>query len=151
MKGIPRHVAGYLKEFLFDPSALRAPVFLSGGEKSRLILAKLMAKHNLLLLDEPTNDLDIETLDLLQEILCDYDGTIILISHDRDFVTGGNSSFIFEGNGKIIDFTGGYRPYLNNRSVDKSQKNTDRKSVKSKTTIDLHAKEECKFIIHRSP
>ena len=88
MKGIPRHVAGYLKEFLFDPSALRAPVrSLSGGEKSRLILAKLMAKKsNLLLLDEPTNDLDIETLDLLQEILCDYDGTIILISHDRDFV-----------------------------------------------------------------
>ena len=155
VKGIPRHVAGYLKEFLFDPSALRAPVrSLSGGEKSRLILAKLMAKKsNLLLLDEPTNDLDIETLDLLQEILCEYDGTIILISHDRDFVEQvATRVLFFEGNGKIIDFTGGYRSYLNNRSVDKSRKNTDRKSVKSKTMMDLHAKKkECKFIIHRSP
>ena len=145
VKGIPRHVAGYLKEFLFDPSALRAPVrSLSGGEKSRLILAKLMAKKsNLLLLDEPTNDLDIETLDLLQEILCDYDGTIILISHDRDFVEQVATRILFfEGNGKIIDFTGGYRSYLNNRSVDKSRKNTDRKSVKSKTMMDLHAKKK---------
>ena len=145
VKGIPKHVAGYLKEFLFDPSALRAPVrSLSGGEKSRLILAKLMAKKsNLLLLDEPTNDLDIETLDLLQEILCDYDGTIILISHDRDFVEQvATRVLFFEGNGKIIDFTGGYRSYLNNRSVDKSQKNTDRKSVKSKTMMDLHAKKK---------
>ena len=145
VKGIPRHVAGYLKEFLFDPSALRAPVrSLSGGEKSRLILAKLMAKKsNLLLLDEPTNDLDIETLDLLQEILCDYDGTIILISHDRDFVEQvATRVLFFEGNGKIIDFTGGYRSYLNNLSVDKSRKNTYRKSVKSKTMVDLHAKKK---------
>ena len=145
VKGIPRHVAGYLKEFLFDPSALRAPVrSLSGGEKSRLILAKLMAKKsNLLLLDEPTNDLDIETLDLLQEILCEYDGTIILISHDRDFVEQvATRVLFFEGNGKIIDFTGGYRSYLNNLSVDKSRKNTYRKSVKSKTMVDLHAKKK---------
>ena len=145
VKGIPRHVAGYLKEFLFDPSALRAPVrSLSGGEKSRLILAKLMAKKsNLLLLDEPTNDLDIETLDLLQEILCDYDGTIILISHDRDFVEQvATRVLFFEGNGNIIDFTGGYRSYLNNRLVDKIQKNTDRKSVKSKTMMDLRAKKK---------
>ena len=145
VKGIPRHVAGYLKEFLFDPSALRAPVrSLSGGEKSRLILAKLMAKKsNLLLLDEPTNDLDIETLDLLQEILCDYDGTIILISHDRDFVEQvATRVLFFEGNGNIINFTGGYRSYLNNRLVDKSRKSTDRKSVKSKTMMDLHAKKK---------
>ena len=145
VKGIPRHVAGYLKEFLFDPSALRAPVrSLSGGEKSRLILAKLMAKKsNLLLLDEPTNDLDIETLDLLQEILCDYDGTIILISHDRDFVEQvATRVLFFEGNGKIIDFTGGYRSYLNNRSVDKSRKNTERKSLKSRTMMDLNAKKK---------
>ena len=145
VKGIPRHVAGYLKEFLFDPSALSAPVrSLSGGEKSRLILAKLMAKKsNLLLLDEPTNDLDIETLDLLQEILCDYDGTIILISHDRDFVEQvATRVLFFEGNGKIIDFTGGYRSYLNNRSVDKSRKNTERKSLKSRTMMDLNAKKK---------
>ena len=94
-------------------------------------------------MDEPTNDLDIETLDLLQEILCDYDGTIILISHDRDFVEQvATRVLFFEGNGKIIDFTGGYRSYLNNRSVDKSRKNTDRKSVKSKTMMDLHAKKK---------
>jgi len=145
VKGIPRHVAGYLKEFLFDPSGLRAPVrSLSGGEKSRLILAKLMAKKsNLLLLDEPTNDLDIETLDLLQEILCDYDGTIILISHDRDFVEQvATRVLFFEGNGKIIDFTGGYRSYLNNVSVNKSQRNTALKSVKSKPPIDLPAKKK---------
>ena len=145
VKGVPRHVAGYLKEFLFDPSALRAPVrSLSGGEKSRLILAKLMAKKsNLLLLDEPTNDLDIETLDLLQEILCNYDGTIILISHDRDFVEQvATRVLFFEGNGKIIDFTGGYRSYLTNRSVDISRKNTDRKFVKSKTMIGFHAKKK---------
>ena len=119
VKGVPKHVAGYLKEFLFDPSTIRAPVrSLSGGEKSRLILAKLMAKtSNLLLLDEPTNDLDIETLDLLQEILSEYDGTIILISHDRDFVDRVATRILFfDKNSKIIDFTGGYESYLNSYS-----------------------------------
>ena len=123
VKGVPRHVVGYLKEFLFDPSTLRAPVrSLSGGEKSRLILAKLMAKtSNLLLLDEPTNDLDIETLDLLQELLCEFDGTILLISHDRDFVERvATRVLFFEGNGRIIDFTGGYESYLNNILDDKN-------------------------------
>ena len=123
VKGVPRHVVGYLKEFLFDPSTLRAPVrSLSGGEKSRLILAKLMAKtSNLLLLDEPTNDLDIETLDLLQELLCEFDGTILLISHDRDFVERvATRVLFFEGNGRIIDFTGGYEAYLNKFLDDKN-------------------------------
>ena len=120
VKGVPKHVAGYLKEFLFDPSTIRAPVrSLSGGEKSRLILAKLMAKtSNLLLLDEPTNDLDIETLDLLQEILSEYDGTIILISHDRDFVDRVATRILFfDKNSKIIDFTGGYESYVNSYST----------------------------------
>ncbi len=82
------HVVGYLKEFLFDEAQARAPVrSLSGGEKARLLLARLMAREsNLLVLDEPTNDLDVETLDLLQELLDDYDGTVLLVSHDRDFL-----------------------------------------------------------------
>ncbi len=140
VKGVPRHVVGYLKEFLFDPSTLRAPVrSLSGGEKSRLILAKLMAKKsNLLLLDEPTNDLDIETLDLLQELLCEFDGTILLISHDRDFVERvATRVLFFEGNGRIIDFTGGYESYLNKFLDDKNSLDVTVKSRKPKNTMNL--------------
>ena len=82
VRGTPRHVAGYLKDFLFDDKQLKAPVrSLSGGEKARLLLARIMAlPSNLLVLDEPTNDLDIETLDLLQDVLSDYDGTVLLVS-----------------------------------------------------------------------
>ena len=140
VKGVPRHVVGYLKEFLFDPSTLRAPVrSLSGGEKSRLILAKLMAKtSNLLLLDEPTNDLDIETLDLLQELLCEFDGTILLISHDRDFVERvATRVLFFEGNGRIIDFTGGYESYLNKFLDDKNSLDVTVKSRKPKKTMNF--------------
>jgi len=140
VKGVPRHVVGYLKEFLFDPSTLRAPVrSLSGGEKSKLILAKLMAKtSNLLLLDEPTNDLDIETLDLLQELLCEFDGTILLISHDRDFVERvATRVLFFEGNGKIIDFTGGYESYLNKFLDDKKIFDVTVKSRKPKNVMNL--------------
>ncbi|HCI06910.1 MAG TPA: elongation factor 3, partial [Sulfitobacter sp.] len=88
VRGMPKHVVGYLKEFLFDEGQARAPVrSLSGGEKARLLLAKLMARSsNFLVLDEPTNDLDIETLDLLQDLLGQYDGTVVLVSHDRDFL-----------------------------------------------------------------
>ena len=140
VKGVPRHLVGYLKEFLFDPSTLRAPVrSLSGGEKSRLILAKLMAKtSNLLLLDEPTNDLDIETLDLLQELLCEFDGTILLISHDRDFVERVATRILFfEGNGKIIDFTGGYESYLNKFLDDRNSLDVTVKSRKPKNAMNL--------------
>ena len=145
VKGVPRHVAGYLKEFLFDPSILRAPVrSLSGGEKSRLILAKLMAKtSNLLLLDEPTNDLDIETLDLLQELLCEFDGTILLISHDRDFVDRvATRVLFFEGNGKIIDFTGGYESYLNKFLDDKNSSDVVFKSSKPKNAMNFRVKKK---------
>lgn len=88
VRGTPKHVAGYLKEFLFSEAQLRSPVkSLSGGERARLLLAKIMAKEsNLLILDEPTNDLDLETLDLLQEVISEYQGTVLLISHDRDFL-----------------------------------------------------------------
>jgi ATP-binding cassette subfamily F protein uup len=109
--GGTRHVIGYLQDYLFSPERVNAPVStLSGGEKNRLILAKLMLKpSNLLVLDEPTNDLDVETLELLESLLVDYDGTVLLVSHDREFVDNVvTSSLVFEGNGIIKQFVGGY-------------------------------------------
>ncbi len=114
VRGTPRHVAGYLKDFLFDDTQLRSPVrVLSGGEKARLILARIMAREsNLLVLDEPTNDLDIETLDLLQEVLGDYDGTVLLVSHDRDFIDRvATTTIAMEGDGKAIAYAGGWSDY----------------------------------------
>ncbi len=114
VRGQPRHVVGYLKDFLFDERQARAPVrSLSGGEKARLLLAKLMAKQsNLLVLDEPTNDLDIETLDLLQELLDDYDGTVLLVSHDRDFLDRvATTTIAMEGQGDTTVYAGGWSDY----------------------------------------
>ncbi|PJE28140.1 ABC transporter ATP-binding protein uup [Pseudooceanicola marinus] len=114
VRGTPKHVVGYLKEFLFDEAQARAKVkSLSGGEKARLLLAKLMAKEsNILVLDEPTNDLDVETLDLLQELLDDYDGTVLLVSHDRDFLDRVASTTIaMEGNGRATVYAGGWTDY----------------------------------------
>jgi ATP-binding cassette subfamily F protein uup len=107
-------VVGYLKEFLFDDAQARAPVrSLSGGEKARLLLAKLMAREsNLLVLDEPTNDLDIETLDLLQDILGEYPGTVLLVSHDRDFLDRtATTTIAMEGNGQATVYAGGWSDY----------------------------------------
>lgn len=120
VRGQPRHVVGYLKDFLFDESQARAPVrSLSGGEKARLLLAKLMARpSNLLVLDEPTNDLDIETLDLLQEILDDYDGTVLLVSHDRDFLDRvATTTVAMEGRGRIVVHAGGWSDYAPKRQL----------------------------------
>lgn len=120
VRGVPKHVVAYLKDFLFNEAQARAPVkSLSGGEKARLLLAKLMAKpSNLLVLDEPTNDLDIETLDLLQEILDDYDGTVILVSHDRDFLDRvATTTIAMEGNGNATVYAGGWTDYLNQRGT----------------------------------
>ena len=114
VRGQSKHVVAYLKDFLFDEAQARAPVkALSGGEKARLLLAKLMAKEsNLLVLDEPTNDLDIETLDLLQEILDGYDGTVLLVSHDRDFLDRvATTTIAMEGNGKAVVYAGGWTDY----------------------------------------
>ncbi|MFC2967486.1 ABC-F family ATP-binding cassette domain-containing protein [Acidimangrovimonas pyrenivorans] len=114
VRGAPRHVVGYLKDFLFDERQARAPVrSLSGGEKARLLLARLMAREsNLLVLDEPTNDLDVETLDLLQEILGDYDGTVLLVSHDRDFIDRvATTTIAMEGDGKATIYAGGWTDY----------------------------------------
>ncbi|WP_407493269.1 ABC-F family ATP-binding cassette domain-containing protein [Pseudooceanicola sp. MF1-13] len=118
VRGQPKHVVGYLKEFLFDEAQARAPVrSLSGGEKARLLLAKLMAREsNLLVLDEPTNDLDVETLDLLQELLDDFDGTVLLVSHDRDFIDRvATTTIAMEGNGRATVYAGGYSDYMAQR------------------------------------
>ena len=114
VRGQPKHVVGYLKEFLFDEAQARAPVrSLSGGEKARLLLAKIMAREsNLLVLDEPTNDFDVETLDLLQELLDTYDGTVLLVSHDRDFLDRVSATTIaMEGDGKATVYAGGWSDY----------------------------------------
>ena len=114
VRGVPRHVVGYLKDFLFDERQARAPVrSLSGGEKARLLLARIMAREsNLLILDEPTNDLDVETLDLLQDILGDYDGTVLLVSHDRDFIDRvATSTVAMEGDGQVTVYPGGWSDY----------------------------------------
>ena len=107
-------MVGYLKEFLFSDDQARAPVrSLSGGEKSRLLLARLMARtSNLLVLDEPTNDLDVETLDLLQELLADYDGTVLFVSHDRDFIDRvATTTIAMEGDGRLVIYAGGWSDY----------------------------------------
>ena len=165
VRGQPRHVVGYLKDFLFDERQARAPVkSLSGGEKARLLLAKLMAREsNLLVLDEPTNDLDIETLDLLQELLDDYDGTVLLVSHDRDFLDRVASTTIaMEGDGHATAYAGGWSDYRAQRGRDdtapveiKSEK-TEVKTVKSKqgkssklSFTDKHRLEELPEVIAR--
>ncbi len=113
--GKDRHVYGYLKEFQFDPKILNDYVStLSGGQKNRLMLAKILANpKSCLILDEPTNDLDMDTLDLLEEILINYKGTLIIVSHDRDFLDQTVTRILaFQGDGKVIDCIGGYSDYL---------------------------------------
>jgi ABC transport system ATP-binding/permease protein len=118
VRGNPKHVVAYLKDFLFDERQARAPVYsLSGGEKARLLLAKLMARpSNLLILDEPTNDLDVETLDLLQDILGEYDGTVLLVSHDRDFIDRvATTTVALEGRGRAVVYPGGWSDFAAQR------------------------------------
>ncbi len=120
VRGRPRHVVGYLKDFLFAEAQARGPVgALSGGEKARLLLARLMARDtNLLVLDEPTNDLDVETLDLLQELVDDYDGTVLLVSHDRDFVDRvATATVAMEGDARAVVYAGGWSDYRSQRSA----------------------------------
>jgi ATP-binding cassette subfamily F protein uup len=113
--GKPRHVMNYLQDFLFTPQQARTPVkVLSGGERARLLLAKLFATpSNFLVLDEPTNDLDLETLDLLEEVIADYPGTALLVSHDRDFLDRVATGIVLaEGDGRFTDYAGGYSDML---------------------------------------
>src|SRR5258707_3952812 len=114
-RGRPRHAASYARNFLFRDDQLRQPVSsLSGGERNRLLLARAWAgPANVLVLDEPTNDLDMETLDLLEDLLADYDGTLILVSHDRDFIDRlATSTIALDGRGKVIETPGGWEDLL---------------------------------------
>ena len=118
VRGHKKHIKGYLKEFLFDPSLTEAPVgSLSGGERSRLLLAREFARQsNLLVLDEPTNDLDLETLDLLQEVIADYEGTVLIVSHDRDFLDKTVTVTLgLDGSGKVDIVAGGYEDWIRKR------------------------------------
>jgi ATP-binding cassette subfamily F protein uup len=119
--GKARHIASYMKDFLFLPEQARTPVrILSGGERARLLLAKLLATpSNLLVLDEPTNVLDLETLDLLEEMIADYPGTVLLVSHDRDFLDRVVTSLLLaEGEGRFTEYAGGYSDMLSQRGTD---------------------------------
>jgi len=115
INGRPRHIIGYLQDFLFSPERARSPVgILSGGERNRLLLAKLFTKpSNILVMDEPTNDLDAETLDLLEDLLMEYPGTLLLVSHDREFLNNVvSSSLVLTGDGTVREFEGGYDDWL---------------------------------------
>ncbi|HCB13082.1 MAG TPA: ABC transporter ATP-binding protein, partial [Gammaproteobacteria bacterium] len=122
INGRHRHVIGYLGDFLFTPQRVRSPVkSLSGGERNRLLLARLFSQPaNLLVMDEPTNDLDLETLELLEELLLDYSGTLLLVSHDRAFLDNVvTSCLVFEGSGTVREYVGGYSDWLRQRPAPK--------------------------------
>jgi len=132
--GRPRHVMNYLQDFLFTPQQARTPVkVLSGGERARLLLAKLFAApSNFLVLDEPTNDLDLETLDLLEEVIADYPGTALLVSHDRDFLDRVATQIVLaEGDGRFAEYAGGYRDMLAQRGEKPPARPEGRKGTKS--------------------
>lgn len=118
--GKPKHVIGYMKDFLFEPEQARSPLdVLSGGERARVMLARALSlSSNLMVLDEPTNDLDLETLDLLEELISDYEGTVLLVSHDRDFIDRiADSVLVFEGDGSWVEYAGGYSAMMAHRKT----------------------------------
>ncbi len=136
INGVTKHVISYLQDFLFTPDRVRQPVkSLSGGERNRLMLAKLFSRpFNVLVMDEPTNDLDMETLELLEELLLEYQGTLLLVSHDRAFLNNvATSTLVFEGQGRVMEYIGGYddwlrqrpQPAANNKSVSKTNANRE--------------------------
>ncbi|MBW2645906.1 MAG: ATP-binding cassette domain-containing protein, partial [Deltaproteobacteria bacterium] len=136
INGRQRHIIGYLQDFLFAPDRARSPVrILSGGERNRLLLAKLFTKPaNILVIDEPTNDLDAETLELLEELLFDYKGTVLLVSHDRAFLDNVvTSTFVFEKEGKVQEYAGGYDDWLIQRPAEIAEtKPTPEKKIKKR-------------------
>jgi len=135
--GVRKHVYSYLADFLFTPERVRTPVkALSGGERARLMLAKLFLKPaNLLVMDEPTNDLDIETLELLEEQLLAYSGTLLLVSHDREFLDNVvTSTFALEGDGKVRQFPGGYEDYIRQRGAVREQREEKRAPAEPRKT-----------------
>jgi ATP-binding cassette subfamily F protein uup len=143
--GKPRHVVSYMQDFLFTPAQARTPVrVLSGGERARLLLARLLAlPSNLLVLDEPTNDLDLETLDLLEETVGDYPGTVLVVSHDRDFLDRvATITVMAEGDGRFAVYAGGYSDMVAQRGegVVKATPKTGRKEAKSRLVRDSAVK-----------
>jgi ATP-binding cassette subfamily F protein uup len=140
--GQTRHVTSYLRDFMFDDAKMTQRVStMSGGEQNRLLLAKLFAQtHNFLVLDEPTNDLDLETLELLQEVIADYDGTVLIVSHDRDFLDRTVTAVLaFEGDAKIVAHAGGYSDYLARKQATAARRSDnarDTKSAKKSTPVD---------------
>jgi len=140
VQGHNRHVASYAKDFLFAPGMLNAPVrSLSGGERNRLLLARTLARPaNFFILDEPTNDLDMDTLDLLEEMLGDYTGTVLLVSHDRDFLDRiVTSTIVLEGDGAVTEYAGGYSDYLRQRTL--PEKKTEKTKAKPATNTNKPA------------
>ena len=167
VRGKSKHVAGYLKDFLFSEAQLCSPVkSLSGGEKARLLLAKIMTKEsNLLILDEPTNDLDLETLDILQEVIAEYQGTVLLISHDRDFLNRTvETSIILTGQGKFFKITGSWNDHqslkiknntpskvkekINKENLEETS-NTQSSQKKGYSFVDKHRLEQLPILIER--
>lgn len=149
--GKPKHVMAYIKEFLFQPEQLRGPVgVLSGGEKNRLLLAMSLAREsNFLILDEPTNDLDMDTLDRLQDMLANYDGTLLIVSHDRAFLDNVvTSTIVLEGDGTAIEYAGGYEDYLAQKRG--APKKTERVvHVKAKPAPEERPKEKPKKLSYK--
>ena len=171
VRGHPKHVAGYAKEFLFTDAQLRQPVTsLSGGERNRLLLARALANPtNLMVLDEPTNDLDMDTLDLLEDLLADFDGTLILVSHDRDFIDRlASSTIALDGKGRIVETPGGWTDLMDqnpdffkatksgatfapvSKSAPAAPPAPPKKSVKL-SYKDQRRLEECEALIAKSP
>ncbi len=135
VNGERKHIMGYMQEFLFDPERARAPITkLSGGERNRLLLAKLFTRPaNVLVLDEPTNDLDVETLELLEYTILSFKGTVLMVSHDREFIDNiATSTIVLEGNGKLAEYVGGYTDYLTfagEKSSDIKNKTRDKRGT----------------------
>jgi ATP-binding cassette subfamily F protein uup len=150
LNGSRKHIIGYLQDFLFSPERARAPITrLSGGERNRLLLAKLFAQpSNLLVMDEPTNDLDVETLELLEELLTQYQGTLLLVSHDREFLDNVvSSTLVLEGEGKIGEYVGGYTDWLRQRpsALAPSIKSLESKTVAATTAPVAEAKRKLSY------
>ncbi len=148
VRGVKKHIKGYLKDYLFDPSLTEAPVgTLSGGERSRLLLAREFARaSNLLVLDEPTNDLDLETLDLLQEVIADYDGTVLIVSHDRDFLDKTVTVTLgLDGSGTVDIVAGGYEDWVKRKAAPAPRAPAKAGALASKKTISSTASKKLSF------